>query len=851
MLSKKAAATPEAAPPQTKVRAGDRGTRLLRYFVPLVLLAILVLVGLAVLGGRTIQVAKQEQAERGARQAAEVLARELGETVAGARRLLRYMAAEPRVAAVLEDSPSQREQLAERLSAAAPLLLQVRLLPRGWDAPDPTGAAPFGYAGVDLVRRVQREGRAPAEAHQLKSPHPYVAVAEAVGGQEVRGVLFGALPLAQLERPLLDLPATAGRFWLTQDVGGDLVTVGGDAGAEAPEGRVAIADTTLEVAYRTAASGALDTASLTLLGAAALAIALVVGVAVLQARRLGTDLRADMGAVVTLGEAILKRESGAPPDVRVRASADALLLLAEYAKQARVAESNGPGGQAKAPVQSAPGPAAAAFGQKDDAMVVEEVEEPPASGKEAATDADAEGAENRGMPRRVFRAYDIRGRADSDFDEHGVKLLGRALGTLVKEQGGNQVAVARDVRISSRELAAALVDGLVTAGCDVIDLGQVPTPVLYFARYSLEVDAGVMVTGSHNPPEYNGFKIMLGDEVLAGKALRGLYERLSSGSMAGGAGTVREQDLGTAYLEYILGDVALSREFKLVLDAGNGVAGDLAVRLFEGLGCEVVALHCQPDGRFPNHHPDPGRPENLQDLIEEVRANRADLGIAFDGDGDRLGVVDADGNPVVPDRVLMLLAADVLVRHPGADILYDVKSSRHLAGFILANGGRPIMWRSGHARMKAKLRQTGGLLAGEFAGHYFIKERWFGFDDALYAAARLLEVLSADPREPAEIFAELPASPGTPELLLRLAEGHSLVLMHKLAEQAAFTEAKLIDLDGLRVEFADGWGLVRPSNTEPALTFRFEGDNPEAITRIQGAFRDWLHGVDSSLELPF
>jgi phosphomannomutase/phosphoglucomutase len=360
-----------------------------------------------------------------------------------------------------------------------------------------------------------------------------------------------------------------------------------------------------------------------------------------------------------------------------------------------------------------------------------------------------------------------------------------------------------------------------------------------------------MVTGSHNPGEYNGFKLMIGGETPPTEQIRALRDRMMSGDVLRGAGTHSQHDFVPEYVQRIVEDVHLIRPIKIVVDAGNGAAGNVAPELFRQLGCEVFELYCEVDGQFPNHHPDPSQPRNLQDLMVQVRALNADLGIAFDGDGDRLGVVDGRGRMVWPDHVLMLLAGDVLMRNPGADILFDVKSSRHLATYILSGGGRPVMWKSGHSLMKAKMRETGALLGGEFSGHVFFKERWYGFDDALYAAARLLEVLASESRTPDELFDDLPSSPATPELHADLAEGANFVLMRRITELANFADARVIDLDGLRVEFEDGWGLVRPSNTTPSLVFRFEGEDEAALERIKNRFRTLLTEADPSLPLPF
>jgi phosphomannomutase/phosphoglucomutase len=390
------------------------------------------------------------------------------------------------------------------------------------------------------------------------------------------------------------------------------------------------------------------------------------------------------------------------------------------------------------------------------------------------------------------------------------------------------------------------------SGRDVLDIGMVPTPVLYFATHFLGSKSGVMITGSHNPPNYNGLKIVVNGAALSGDAISALKQRIQRQDYQEGQGSLQEQDLLPDYIERVVGDVQLIRPLKLVVDCGNGVASVVAPALFQALGCEVTPLYCKVDGDFPNHHPDPGKPENLADLILAVRERKADLGVAFDGDGDRLGVVDGTGKIIWPDRLLMLLARDVLSRQPGADVIYDVKSSRHLADEILSYGGRPIMWKTGHSLIKAKMRETGALLAGEMSGHIFIKERWYGFDDGLYSCARLLELLSGEPVSVTQVFDTLPESVSTPELNLTFEqEGENFALMERLSEQADFPDAKVMTIDGLRVEFEDGWGLVRPSNTTPSVVFRFEADSEAALSRIQQQFGQWLLRVDPALTLPF
>jgi phosphomannomutase/phosphoglucomutase len=456
------------------------------------------------------------------------------------------------------------------------------------------------------------------------------------------------------------------------------------------------------------------------------------------------------------------------------------------------------------------------------------------------------------LPQEIFRAYDIRGVVGDTLTEQIVYELGRAIGSEAYEQGEQTVIVARDGRHSGPAFSRALCDGLMASGRDVLDIGMVPTPVLYFATHFLGSKSGVMITGSHNPADYNGLKIVINGAALSGEAITGLERRIQQQDYLEGQGSLHTQDLLPDYIERILGDVQLSRPLRLVVDCGNGVAGVVAPALFQALGCDVAALYCNVDGDFPNHHPDPGKPENLVDLIRAVREHKADLGVAFDGDGDRLGVVDGNGKIIWPDRLLMLLARDVLSRQPGADVIYDVKSSRNLADEILSCGGRPIMWKTGHSLIKAKMRETGALLAGEMSGHIFIQDRWYGFDDGLYSCARLLELLSIEPMSATEVFDSLPESISTPELGLAFArEGENFALMEKLSGQADFADAKVVRIDGLRVEFEDGWGLVRPSNTTPSLVFRFEADGEAELMRIQQQFQRWLLRVEPGLKLPF
>jgi phosphomannomutase/phosphoglucomutase len=455
----------------------------------------------------------------------------------------------------------------------------------------------------------------------------------------------------------------------------------------------------------------------------------------------------------------------------------------------------------------------------------------------------------------IFKAYDIRGVVDDTLTVDAVHAIGLALGIAARQAGMRETVVGRDGRLSGPKLVAALSDGFRAAGLHVIDIGMVPTPVVYYATYELGTGTGVAVTGSHNPPDYNGLKMVIAGDAIYGDAIQGLRESIESGALAevpaAQRGGLRSEELSARYLARITGDVKLARPMKIAIDCGNGVAGALAPQLFRGLGCEVAELFCEVDGTFPNHHPDPAHPENLQDLIRALRETDAEIGLAFDGDGDRLGVVTKDGQIIWPDRQLMLFAEDVLSRNPGAEIIFDVKCSRNVAAHIRRHGGRPTMWRTGHSLVKAKLKETGAPLAGEMSGHTFFKERWYGFDDGLYTGARLLEILSRH-ADPSAVLNALPNSPATPELQLKTAEGENFTLVEELKRTAKFEGAtEIIRIDGVRAEYPDGFGLARPSNTTPVVVIRFEADTPEALARIQADFRRAILAVKPGAALPF
>ncbi|MFL9865285.1 phosphomannomutase/phosphoglucomutase [Paraburkholderia fungorum] len=463
------------------------------------------------------------------------------------------------------------------------------------------------------------------------------------------------------------------------------------------------------------------------------------------------------------------------------------------------------------------------------------------------------------ISKSIFKAYDIRGVIGKTLDADAARSIGLAFGSEVRAQGGDAVVVARDGRLSGPELVQALSDGLRAAGVDVVNVGMVPTPVGYFAAsVPLKLDGGerrvdscIVVTGSHNPPDYNGFKMVLRGAAIYGEAILALHQRIVDENFSEGGGTYTEYDIADAYLDRITSDVKLARPIKIVVDTGNGVAGGLAPKLFKQLGCELVELFTEIDGNFPNHHPDPAHPENLQDVIRALKETDAEIGFAFDGDGDRLGVVTKDGQIIYPDRQLMLFAEEVLSRNKGAQIIYDVKCTRNLAKWVKEKGGEPLMWKTGHSLVKAKLRETGAPLAGEMSGHVFFKDRWYGFDDGLYTGARLLEILTRV-ADPSQLLNSLPNSNSTPELQLKLEEGENFELIARLQQNATFTGAdEVVKIDGLRVEYPDGFGLARSSNTTPVVVMRFEADSDAALKRIQEDFRRVIMAEKPDAKLPF
>lgn len=456
------------------------------------------------------------------------------------------------------------------------------------------------------------------------------------------------------------------------------------------------------------------------------------------------------------------------------------------------------------------------------------------------------------LPEGFFRTYDIRGDVGDDgIREDVAYAIGLAVGSMAQDLNVNEIIVGRDGRLSGPALKSAIITGLRETGCQVVDIGVVSTPMLYFATNRLSTNTGVMVTASHNPRDHNGFKVVLDGQTLSTQGVQDILQRIKARDFRKGDGGYSQADITDTYIDYISERVILERPLKVVVDCGNGAAAIAGTALYRKMGCEVIELYCELDGNFPNHHPDPSVPENLQDIIAKVKETQADLGLAFDGDADRIGLITDQGEVIWPDRQTMLFVRDVLKRHPGADIVFDVKCSSNLAKVITENGGTPVMYRTGHSLLKGKMLELGAPLAGEMSGHIFFNDGWFGFDDGVYVGARMLQLLSQQSKTLSALFDELPTSVNTSELKLPMAEDKKQAFMQKLLKDADFGEVTKITIDGLRVDFGYGWGLIRPSNTSAYLILRFEADTQQHLDRIMQIFREQLLAIDANLQLPF
>lgn len=731
----------------------------------------------------------------------------------------------------------------DRLTRLVPDVLRIRLLPAGYNEPDTSEMPNMGYASLLLLRQAEKSDAAmPAELHQFGTPHQHIAIASAIPSAQdgvVAGVIHAAFSTDLVKKILHGIEEVHGRIELQQAVSSKEPLVIAAKGEKPtpgsqPDGVLPVRGSIWQLAYWGGGAGlSLDIMENLLLLAPGLLLFFLVALLLLRlSQQMTNALKRDQQTILSLVEALVV---GRPPKSQPAQLGDlqsTMEVMEHQIKEFRTTQAEKT--KAKRPAVS---------GETDMGIKLDEVvaKPPQAGAMEVRVD----------IPSSIFRAYDIRGIVGETLNEEIVNLLGQGFGSDIFEKGYQSVVVARDNRNSSERLQSALISGLQASGRDVIDIGMVPTPLLYYAVNELDAECGVMVTGSHNPQNYNGLKLVVGGEYPTENEIQDLRRHIDAGQLLQGEGSFDSQEIVNDYIERVISDTRLGQPLKIVLDCGNGAASVVAPELYRQLGCEVVELYCTSDGSFPNHHPDPSDPKNMQDLQKAVVDHQAALGIALDGDGDRIGIVDSSGKLIWPDRLLMYLAIDILTREPGGDIIYDVKCTRHLANIVLSNGGRPLMWKSGHSMLKSKMKETHALLAGEFSGHILFAERWYGFDDGIYVGARLLEILSLDYRTSAEVFAELPESLSTPEYALEMEEGQAENLMAEIEKLPDLPGARVVKIDGLRAEFEQGWGLVRASNTTPALLFRFEANNEEGLQQLQSTFRDMLAKVDPSLQPPF
>jgi phosphomannomutase/phosphoglucomutase len=790
-------------------------------------------------------VSTQSGEKRQVETAAQLLAAAISTNLQQQSALIQGLARQPGLAGILNGSDETGlagEQA--RLTRLVPDALRVRLLPAGFNEPDTSEMPNMGYASLLLLRKAEKgDAVLPAELHQFGTPHQHIAIASGISspqGGRIAGVIHAAYSIDALKKIVNRIEALPGRIEVQQVLSDKkpLAIIGkGDkpSGEQTPDGVIPVKGTIWQVAYWGGTGLPFDVmGSLQLLVPGVLLFLLMALLLLRLSQQMTNALKRDQQAILSLTEALVV---GRPPKAQPARLGDLQSTLEVMEHQIREYRST----------QAEKGKVKRAITTTDPSLGIslDEVEEEVPAKKSIEAGAGVD------IPAEIYRAYDIRGIVDETLNEEIVALLGQGIGSGIFEKGYQSVVVARDTRNASERLQSALIQGLQASGRDVIDIGMVPTPLLYYAVHELGAECGVMVTGSHNPPQYNGLKLVIGGDSPTQDEIQDLRRQIDAGQLLQGEGSFDSKEIVDAYIDRVISDTRLGQPLKVVVDCGNGAASVVAPELYRQLGCEVIELYCSPAGDFPNHHPDPGDPKNMQDLRKAVVEHQAALGIAFDGDADRIGIVDSSGKVIWPDRLLMYLAIDILTREPGGDIIYDVKCSRHLANIVLANGGRPLMWKSGHSMLKAKMKETHALLAGEFSGHILFAERWYGFDDGIYAGARLLEILSLDYRTSAEVFAELPESLTTPEYALEMEEGRANQVMAAIEKLPDLPGARMVKIDGLRAEFEQGWGLVRASNTLPALLFRFEANSEEDLAHVQSIFRDMITKIDPSLRPPF
>ncbi len=745
---------------------------------------------------------------------------------------------------------TQLREVEQFIVSQIPNALTVHVFPVREAVQDNTSNPPLSFAGLDMITRAEQGQNLSIEAHQYNGT-AYLQSVKAVrnGSGRLIGTVAVAQSLDYLANQLGGIDGTKGNLLIEQQFEGapkqTLVTYGAKNTNELINLRLNNPNWTLtfQPADELAFASILST-SLIWVFFGALIIICVLPI-LLTGQRLQLALRHDANTFAKLVQNLLTGQKSTTSDFEFAIFSTLAKTINRMRMGRQGIKSNDPNQQASVLDLT--------IGKPVNADEVENFDVPMMDG-----DADLLGMQQQprakaqiNVSEEIFRAYDIRGISGQTLTNDTAMQIGLAIGSESYDRGEQTIIVARDGRLSSPELSQALIRGLAASGRDVIDIGVVPTPVCYFASEHLRVSSCVMVTGSHNPGNHNGFKIVIGGNTLAGDEIKGLFHRIENQNFLSGTGNTTTQDVSSAYLARVCDDVKAQRPLKIVIDCGNGVAGTLAPQLIKGIGCHVLPLFCDIDGNFPNHHPDPSDPRNLQDLTRTVVETRADLGLAFDGDGDRLGIVTNSGKIIYADRLLMLLAKQVLQTNQGGTVLFDVKSSRRLKDLIIGFGGKPVMWKTGHSFMKRKMRETGAVLAGEMSGHVFYKDRWYGFDDALYTAARLIEILASQNETIDTLFNELPQDLSTPELSIATSDERKFRVIEALQRNGQFSGGQVTDIDGVRVDFQDGWGLVRASNTSPKIVCRFEADNEASLRKIQNLFKQRLLGVDSQLQIPF
>ncbi len=778
---------------------------------------------------------------------------------------LEKMAQDPEVlAAVTSADAAQLTTVAAKLERHLPGIMKVRLLLPGVSELDDKSIPKMGYADLDMVRETFTKNQLPAIQGD-NGPDRHLAITRRImQNDQAAGVILASLNYDFINKIVQAAELKDGHLELKQEtlvLGSAGIPADAGLSADAP---IKVADTGWELHYQYANSANFAELSI-IAGIIAFPALLALPAFLIGYRKLSSMLTQDLGSVLKAYKDLMTNKLQGTYPVKLTEMNAVISTLVQF-KRVLDNQDDYVSGDAVVDFEMSgffdePAHSIDTTAQKNNAVhfkkpVTEKIQltEPEAVEKIVPDSFDMPPSQKKTAdPSTIFRAYDIRGIVGKTLTKEVVYDIGRALGTQVKEHGGKVIVTGRDGRTSSPTLTEALSKGIIATGLNVLDIGMVPTPVLYFVTKHTEGRSGVMITGSHNPADYNGLKIVINGETLAGERIRQLKTCIDNQAYTTGKPGNIEQNsqFSNEYIGLISEDIHIARPMTVVLDCGNGVAGKLGPMLLKTLGCEVMELFCDIDGTFPNHHPDPSNPKNLTELIATVKHYKADIGIAFDGDGDRLGVVDSNGKIIWPDRQMMLFAKDVLSGKPGAEIIFDVKCSRHLGDQITKYGGKPTLWKTGHSLMKAKLKETGAKLAGEMSGHIFFNDRWFGFDDALYSASRLIEILSRDPRSSAEVFADFPDSINTPELNVALEEGENFTFMNALLAAAKFGNGKITDIDGMRVDFPDGWGLVRASNTTPSLVIRFEADSEAAMHSIQEQFRQLMQKIKPDIALPF